>query len=195
MSNLDISLRWAMKKDHKNKTIWKYYLGVLYAAYEDYDNALQILQDTSLDMAYVVSARIYFKIMNNAEKALNAINRISSLAIMLHPQIVEERDIILSSLGETGLEERGNWLNRVNALTDDRVIERRIAYHLDKKDLASAAQLFNETKFSFVHQRYSRTELWMKLQEMLGVNEIKEIPAELGEDELAAFGKYRVNHQ
>jgi hypothetical protein len=196
MENLDLSLRWAMdQKSGEDKEIWQYYLGVLYAAYEDYDTAIRILQDTSLDMAYVVSARIYFRIKNNPEKALNVINRISAPAIMLHPQIVEERDLILSSFGETSLEERGNWLDMVSALKDDRLIERRIAYHLDKQDVTSAKQLFNEGKFSLVHQRYSRTELWKKLQKLLGVTDIKEIPAKLGEDELAAFGKYRVNDQ
>ena len=108
--------------------------------------------------------------------------------------MVIERDLCLSLLHENSLIERKNWLDKVNALDDDGLIERRISCLLDVGKPREALELLNSRIFEPVHQRYERTRLWQKVQEDLNEN-IKPPLARLGEDDLAIFGAYRITNQ
>ena len=92
----------------------------------------------------------------------------------------------LSHAGQTG----EKWLDQLDALQDEWIRERRVQLLIDKGELQQAKQLLLSVPFQKVHQRYSRTMLWNQLCEKLGEPGLP-IPAQLGEDQLAAFGAYR----
>ena len=50
----------------------------------------------------------------------------------LHPQIVVQRDNVLRKLGTQTIAEREKWLNGVDALQDEWIIERRVQLLIDR---------------------------------------------------------------
>ena len=86
--------------------------------------------------------------------------------------------------------EREKWLNQVDALQDEWIIERRVQLLIDRGELQEAKRLLLSVSFQKVHQRYARTALWNQLCEKLH-EPCLPIPAALGEDQLATFGAYR----
>jgi hypothetical protein len=53
----------------------------------------------------------------------------------LHPQVVIERDKVLRALGPSTIPEREQWLDRVGALKDEWIIERKIQLLIDEVNL------------------------------------------------------------
>jgi hypothetical protein len=125
--------------------------------------------------------------MAGARKAFEAIKE---PWLQLHPQVVVERDKVLRSFGTSTLNERENWLSKVDALADEWIIERKVQLLIDKGEHQRAKELLLSTPFQKVHQTYTRTALWMQLCKKLNLACLP-IPTQLGEDRLATFGAYR----
>jgi hypothetical protein len=125
--------------------------------------------------------------MNGAK---NAFDSIKEPWLQIHPQVIVERDKVLRNLGLQMLNERAYWLDRVEALKDEWVIERRVQWLIDKGEYGTAKDLLLSTSFQKVHQTYTRTNLWMQICEKLHLN-CDPVPVQLGEDRLARFGAYR----
>jgi hypothetical protein len=193
MFALEHALIWAMKDaDTEQRDLWSFYLGVWYAGNERYDEGLRILSTVRNDFARVVEARIYLRNKELPLECIKALSKIKIPSLALHPQIVNERDLALASMGEEHLDERKYWLEQLNALNDGEIIERRCQLLFDQKRYDEAKKLLESTTFSLVHQRYSRTNLWNLINEKLGAGTSEPLPDTLGEDQLAKFGQYRV---
>lgn len=108
----------------------------------------------------------------------------------LHPQLVIERDKVLKKFGTEALPERQKWLDKINASSDEWVVERKVQLLIDKKQYQEAKDLLLSTRFQKVHQTYTRTGLWEQINEGLGLSP-QPVPEQLGEDRLARFGAYR----
>mgnify|MGYP002225288858 CR=1 FL=1 len=108
----------------------------------------------------------------------------------LHPQLVIERDKVLKKFGTEALSEREKWLDKINASSDEWVVERKVQLLIDKKQYQEAKDLLLSTHFQKVHQTYTRTGLWEQINEGLGLSP-QPVPEQLGEDRLARFGAYR----
>jgi hypothetical protein len=93
-------------------------------------------------------------------------------------------------LGTQALAEREQWLNKVGALKDEWIIERRVQLLIDKGEIQNARQLLLSVPFQKVHQTYTRTGMWLQVCEKLR-EACDPIPEILGEDRLARFGAYR----
>src|SRR5207247_1083808 len=83
---------------------------------------------------YVVKALLarVLKLDGDIEGAAQALGSIQEQWLQLHPQIIVERDDVLRSSGTRTLAEREQWLNRVDALHDEWIIERRVQLLIDK---------------------------------------------------------------
>src|SRR5438270_775301 len=125
-----------------------------------------------------------------AEGAARAFGSIRETLMQLHPQIVVERDEVLRNLGAHTLAERERWLDQVDALQDERILERRVQLLIDRAEYQEAKRLLLSVSFQKVHQRYARTALLKQICERLNEPGVP-VPAELGEDQLADFGAYR----
>ena len=101
-----------------------------------------------------------------------------------------ERDRILRALGTQTLAEREQWLNKVGALKDEWVIERKVQLLIDQGEIINARQLLLSVPFQKVHQTYTRTGMWLQICEKLR-EPCDPTPQVLGEDRLARFGAYR----
>jgi hypothetical protein len=191
MEDLEKALEWVINIGNpKNKEVWSYYLGVLKAANGDMDETLSLLSSLKLELARVMEARIYLEYKKDARTAAELLTSISCQSIALHPQIAIERDIALSLCGEETLDQRKYWLDQLNSLEDDGIIERKAAYLYDSKQYIEAYDLLSSKPFELIHQRYSRTDLWLKLTKKLNIE--SDLPDSIGEDQLAQFGEYRV---
>ena len=122
--------------------------------------------------------------------AIRVYESIKERWLQLHPQVVVERDKALRNLGIETLKVREYWLNQVNALPDEWVIERRIQLLIDQGDAKGAKELLLSVHFQKVHQIYTRTNMWFRICEMLNEPRLP-VPEQLGEDHLATFGAYR----
>lgn len=193
MDELEEAIKWAISFTYKDKQeTWRYYFGVWQAGRGKLEDALETFSDVSIEWARLVEARILIHAKREYQKAVNALNKINSISLSLHPQVVIERDIALSFLGEKAHGEREQWLDQVASIEDDELIERRIFLLYDSAYYKKANDWLESRCFSLVHQRYVRTKLWYKIQKKLGTENEKEVPESLGEDRLAAFGQYRV---
>ncbi|WML49086.1 hypothetical protein RCG23_02980 [Neobacillus sp. PS3-34] len=192
MFELEPALLWAMKhSDNDQKDVWNFYLGVWHAGNERYEEGLRVLSNVRNDFARLVEARIYLRNKNSPRECIKALSKIKILSLALHPQVIIERDLALKSMGEEQLDEREYWLEQLNALNDEDIIERRCQLLVDQKRYEEAKKLLESTTFSLVHQRYNRTNLWNLINEKLGAGS-EPLPDTLGEDALAKFGQYRV---
>lgn len=108
----------------------------------------------------------------------------------LHPQLVIERDKVLKKFGTEALPEREKCLDKINASSDEWVVERKVQLLIDKKQYQEAKDLLLSTHFQKVHQTYTRTGLWEQINEGLSLSP-QPVPEQLGEDRLARFGAYR----
>jgi hypothetical protein len=191
MENLDAAFQWAISASKGSKAeLWKFYYGAWLAGRDKtVNNAAAVLNACSLGTAKVLLARILVmkKDMAGARKAFEAIKE---PWLQLHPQVIVERDKVLRSFGAPALQERQTWLLKVDALSDEWVIERKVQLLIDKGEYQQARELLLSTPFQKVHQTYTRTNLWMQLCKKLNLACLP-IPAQLGEDRLATFGAYR----
>jgi hypothetical protein len=95
-------------------------------------------------------------------KRAAALEAIQEPWLQLHPQVVVERDRILRAVGTQTLAEREQWLNKVGALKDEWIIERKVQLLIDKGEIQNARQLLLSVSFQIVHQTYTRTGMCCK---------------------------------
>lgn len=153
------------------------------------DKALNILKDSRAGLARLVSARLH-KIKPDMAAAIKEFAAITEKWLQIHPQVIIERDKVLRNLGQHTIQEREEWLKKVEALPDEWIIERRVQLLIDKEQYQRAHDLLLSANFQKVHQTYTRTGLWMQLCEKLK-KPCLPVPQKLGEDRLANFGAYR----
>jgi hypothetical protein len=189
MEDLDSAFEFAISHDQPNADLWKFYYGAWLAGRAKKDSAIHILSSCNNGVAKVLLARL-LKINGDTSDARKAFESITEEWVQLHPQVVVERDKLLRSIGAQTIPEREQWLNKVGALKDEWVIERRIQLLIDDNKTQEAKDLLLTTPWQKVHQTYTRTGLWVQICEKQRVNYLP-IPQELGEDRLARFGAYR----
>ncbi|PYO91928.1 MAG: hypothetical protein DMD58_03215 [Gemmatimonadetes bacterium] len=190
MEDLNAAFKWAIEKTKDaEKEHWKFYYGTWLAGRGKKREAIAVLSATgSVGVAQALLARL-LTMDGDIEGAAKAHRSVQEQWLQRHPQIIAARDEALRALGTQTLAEREQWLG-VDALPDERIIERRVQLLIDKSEVQAAKRLLLSTPFQKVHQRYVRTALWKQLCEKLN-EPCLPIPAELGEDQLAAFGAYR----
>lgn len=153
--------------------------------------AMKLLQDSDTDAANALLGRI-FRVQGKYEASRRAYESIRQKAWAEHPQIVTERDLTLEKCPGT-LELRKKYLDAVEGIQDDYLVERRVKYFMDSGAYEQAKALLLSHNFELVHQRYERTEMLREILERLGEPGLSSIPSNIGEDELAVYGAYRVN--
>jgi hypothetical protein len=190
MDDLDAAFEWAVAKSRDPEAErWRFHHGTWLAGCGRKRDAIAVLAAVRLGVARALLARL-LKTEGDVEGAANALRSIQEPSLQLHPQVVAHRDEILRSLGTHTLSERERWLDLVDALPDERIIERRVQLLIDKGEYQTARRLLLSTPFQKIHQRYVRTALWKQLCEALREPSLP-VPPELGEDQLAPFGVYR----
>ena len=191
MENLDAAFNWAVENARdEERERWKFYHGTWLAGTGKKKEAIEVLSAARrLGVAQALLARL-LRMEGDLERAGKALRSIQETWLQLHPQVMVARDEVLRALGPQTQAEREQWLSRVDAFADGRIIERRVQLLIDKGEFQAAKRLLLSAPFQKIHQRYVRTALWKQLCE--GLNEpYLPIPPELGEDRLAAFGAYR----
>jgi hypothetical protein len=190
MEDLNAAFKWGIEKtDGEARERWKFYHGTWLAGRGEKSEAIAVLSATrSVGVAKALLARL-LAMDGDIEGAAKAHRSVQEQWLQRHPQIIVARDQALRALGTKTLAERAQWLG-VDAVPDERIIERRVQLLIDKGEVQAAKRLLLSTPFQKVHQRYVRTALWKQLCEKLNEPGLP-IPAELGEDQLAAFGAYR----
>ncbi len=190
MEDLDAAFAWAVAKSRDAESErWRFYHGTWLAGCGWKREAIAVLSAVYLGVARALLARL-LKTEGDIEGAANALRSIQEPSLQLHPQVVSLRDEVLRTFGTHTLSEREQWLGRVDALHDERIIERRVQLLIDKGEYQTARRLLLSTPFQKIHQRYVRTALWKQLCEGLREPSLP-VPPELGEDQLAPFGAYR----
>jgi hypothetical protein len=190
IEHMDGAFIWIIDQTKgENKELWEYYYGTWLAGTDQNAKAIELLSQCTLGVAKPLLARL-LKLKGDLKGAENAYHSIKEKWLELHPQIVVERDKLLRALGTSTLKEREDWLNKVGALNDEWVLERRVQLYIDKGQIKEAKDLLLSIHFQKVHQTYTRTGLWMQICDKLNQPYLP-IPAQLGEDRLARFGAYR----
>src|SRR5215471_2358281 len=190
MEDLAPAFDWAIENSRDSKAdLWRFYYGTWLAGRGKTEDAIRVLSKSQLGVGRVLLARLY-QAKGDTRAAAAAMESIREPWLQLHPQVVVERDRILRALGAQALTERDQWLNRVGALKDEWIIERKVQLLIDQGKTRDAKQLLLSFPFQKVHQTYTRTGLWMQICERLK-ERCEPIPQTLGEDHLARFGAYR----
>jgi Domain of unknown function (DUF5107) len=190
MEDLTAAFEWAIERTTgADAELWRFHYGAWLAGRGIRRAAIDALSASSVGVAKALLARL-LKLDGDVLGAATAFAAIEEPWLQLHPQIVVERDAALRDLGPRTTPEREKWLDRVDALQDDWIIERRVQLLIDKGEYQAAKQLLLSVSFQRVHQRYTRTALWKQICERLHEPHVP-IPPELGEDQLATFGAYR----
>ena len=190
MEDMGPAFKWAIENNLKGEgDLWRFYFGAWAAGRSDTVTAIAALSLSSQGISKALLGRL-LKLSGDKQGALNAYNSIREEWLMIHPQVVIERDKLLRSMGNNTLSEREYWLKRVNALADEWLIERRVQLLIDQGRPSEAKELLLSTHFQKIHQTYTRTGLWFQICDMLNEPHYP-IPAQLGEDRLAHFGAYR----
>jgi hypothetical protein len=190
MENLDEPFKMAINNSTaENKENWKLYYGCWLAGRGNLEEAIKILSQTNNGIAKALLARL-LKQKGDIAGAKKVFDEIKEKWLQIHPQVIIERDKVLKALGPSYFTEREGWLQKVGALKDEWIIERRIQLLIDKGEYTKAKDMLLSTNFQKVHQTYTRTGLWMQICEKLNIP-FEPIPAQLGEDRLAHFGAYR----
>ena len=190
MDDLGEALRWATTgMSNGGSDGWLLQLGAWLSARGFVDDGLDALTKSRDDRARAL-AGLYRTAKRDACAAAASFARIQSQAMALHPQVMVERDLALASLGADGSATRGVGAGPRGCSQDEWVIERHAALLLDQGKAEEARALLEGTRFQLIHQRISRTELWRRINEQLNLAP-PHVRAELGEDDLAAFGAYR----
>jgi hypothetical protein len=190
MEELDECFKWAILKSNSlNADKWRFYYGTWLAGRGKIDESISILSASNQGLAKVLLARL-FKQKGNLATARKAFDAITEPWVQLHPQVIVERDKVLRSIGSQTINEREKWLQKVDALKDEWIIERKVQLLIDKNAPQAAKELLLSVPFQKVHQTYSRTNLWVQICKKLNVPFLP-IPEQLGEDQLARFGAYR----
>ncbi len=190
MENLDEPFQWAIDASQgATQDLWRFHYGAWLAGSGNNDAAISVLSDSQLGIARALLARL-LKAKGDIAGARRAYGAITEKWLLLHPQLVIERDQVLRAAGTATLPERQKWLDAVDALQDEWIAERRVQLLIDQGQWAAAKELLLSTDFQKVHQTYSRTGLWLQICKQLKTP-CSPIPRQLGEDRLARFGAYR----
>ena len=190
MENLDEAFPWAINHTtNDQKDLWRFYYGTWLSGRGQSEEAIKTLSAAKNGIAKVLLARL-LKLKGDLNGAKQAYDSINEKWLLIHPQVVVERDKLLRSLGAKTIPEREQWLSKVEALKDEWIIERRVQLLIDKGEVQKAKDLLLSTSFQKVHQTYTRTGLWKQITEKLNLPFLP-VPAQLGEDRLANFGAYR----
>jgi hypothetical protein len=190
MEHLDAAFQHAIAHSTRsNAELWKFYYGAWLAGRAQKDNAITLLSSCHLGIAKVLLARL-LRAEGKTTAAKQAFENITESWLQLHPQVVVERDKLLRSIGTQTIAKRQEWLDKVDTLKDEGVIERQIQLLIDKDRIQQAKDLLLSTPWQKVHQTYTRTGLWMQICEKFDINYLP-VPQQLGEDRLARFGAYR----
>lgn len=190
MEGMDAAFNAAIKKTKGQVAdLWTTYYGAWLAGRGDAEKAITVLKEVRNGVGKALLARL-LKLKGDIEGARKAFDSIEEKWILIHPQVVVERDKLLRVLGPKMLREREQWLDKVGALPDEWVIERRVQLLIDKGEVEQAKGLLLSTVFQKVHQTYTRTGLWKQITDKLNLPFLP-IPPQLGEDRLANFGAYR----
>ena len=190
MEDMNAAFEWAIENTtDETAERWRFHYGTWLAGTGKRQAAIHVLGTTGLGVARALLARL-LKLEGDIEGAARAFGSIRETLMQLHPQIVVERDEVLRNLGAHTLAERERWLDQVDALQDERILERRVQLLIDRAEYQEAKRLLLSVSFQKVHQRYARTALWKQICERLNEPGVP-VPAELGEDQLADFGAYR----
>jgi tetratricopeptide (TPR) repeat protein len=191
ISGLKEALRYFSTMD--SNSIWKYYYA-LYLLAEDnsnYEKALALLTESDTPAAYALLGRM-FRLKKQYEQSLQAFEKINDPVWSNHPQIVYERDLTLENLKDK-IDLRVKYLNAIDETEDDFIVERRVKCLMDCGEYKMAKELLLSHKFELVHQRYDRTKMLKEILDNLGEKHKLGVPQNIGEDELATYGAYRVN--
>lgn len=190
MERLGDALRWAAGgATGRERSAWLFHLGAWCAARDESEAAVEALSASKDDRARALLGRL-LRIGGADAAAAASFRAIADPAFALHPQVVVERDLALAAQGPTSLAERGKWLDAVAGLEDEWLAERRAAYLIDAGRPAEALAVLERARFQLVHQRSSRSTLWLAAAKALG-RDVTAIPGWLGEDDLAEWGAYR----
>jgi hypothetical protein len=190
MEDLNAAFEWAIENaEPEPSSLWRFYYGTWMAGRGDTAKAIGILSGSGAGLAKALLARLLM-LDGDYDGAVLAYRSIGERWLQLHPQVVVERDRALRSLGPGTLTERESWLEQVDALQDEWVIERRVQLMIDKGDVSAAKELLLSVPFQKVHQTYNRTNLWLQICKSSGETCFP-VPEQLGEDRLARFGSYR----
>ena len=190
MDDLNPAFEWAIENSQDGKADrWRFHHGTWLAGTGKKQAAIHVLSTSKLGVAKALLARL-LELEGDVKGAGEALGDIEERWLQLHPQIIVQRDHVLRRLGTQTIAERANWLNHVDALEDEWIVETRAQLLIDRGELQEAKQLLLSASFQKVHQRYARTALWNQLCEKLNEPCVP-IPPELGEDRLATFGAYR----
>jgi hypothetical protein len=98
---------------------------------------------------------------------------------------------VLSHFGSAAFDEREYWFQQVASLQDDGLLERKAYFLADQGKFEDSRSMLEQITFEKVHQRYKRSELWSRLMSHSRPAE-QPAPVNLGEDDLAVYGSYRV---
>ncbi|WP_054022972.1 DUF5107 domain-containing protein [Bacillus sp. FJAT-28004] len=192
MEHLGEAMEWASQyADEDKRAQWTYYLGVWLAGRGDIDECLELLNSVETDWSCAFLGRLLRVSKQDYAASLEAYRKMDSPAWALHPQVFIERDITLSHIGPSTLEEREQWFEQVDSLLDDGLMERKAWFLFDKGALLEAKAILEQHPFEKVHQRYKRSELWQLIVQSMQSTETK-VPDNLGEDDLETYGAYRV---
>jgi hypothetical protein len=188
MGNLDQPFQWVIAaSEGRTQDLWRFHYGAWLAGSGKNDEAIAVFSAARLGVAKAMLARLLRAKGDNAG-ARRAYAEIEEKGLLLHPQIVVERDQVLRANGPATIPEREKWLAAVDALKDEWIAERRVQLLIDKGEFAGAKELLLSTEYQKVHQTYSRTGLWRQICEKLPP--CTPLPKQLGEDQLARFGAY-----
>lgn len=191
MDELGDALGWAAANSEPTASdAWRFQLGAWLAGRGDTDAALATLAQSDEDRAHALAGRLQLRARRDPVAARQALARIRSEALALHPQVMIERDLALAALGAAARTERVDWLDRAAGTQDEWLLERKAMCLADQDRFEEALALLERLPFQMVHQRYARSELWLRCRAALGLP-AEPVPATLGEDDLARFGAYR----
>lgn len=190
MEGLDQPFQWAIAaSDGTTRELWRFHYGTWLAGSEKTEAAIAVFSGARLGVAKAMLARL-LRGKGDIAGAQRAYGEITETWLLLHPQLVVERDQVLRAAGPATIPEREKWLTALDALKDEWVAERRVQLLIDKGQIPAAKELLLSTDFQKVHQNYSRTGLWRQICQKLAIP-CAPIPRQLGEDQLARFGAYR----
>src|SRR5207249_2011130 len=105
----------------------RFHYGTWLAGRGQKDAAVRVLTTSTVGVACALLARL-LKVDGDYGGAARAFGSIREKWVQLHPQIIVERDEVLRHFGPEALAERERWLSQVDALHDERVIERRVQW-------------------------------------------------------------------
>lgn len=190
MENLDLPFQWAIADTTgATQDLWRFHYGAWLAGSGNTAAAIEMFSAARTGAAKAMLARL-LRAKGDNQGARRAYGEITEKWLLLHPQVVVERDQVLRACGPETLAEREKWLDAVAELKDEWLAERKVQLLIDRGQYASAKELLLTTEFQKVHQTYIRSGLWQQICQKLQTP-CAPLPSQLGEDQLARFGAYR----